>query len=463
MTRVLIFKELRAQALLFVLALAALAFAASISRPGSDALIMVVYITAVAVLGAHAIGHEYTGRTLTTALMQPISRARTYSIKMSVLAALLLLMVAATAFAGRAFMSTLAVGPITAIGLPLLAAWSITPLMSMVARSTFGGLFLTYFVSGTLFTALLLLDVVNGTRDRGVIIVRFYPAVLTAISIISIGMSRRQFLRLEAFDAQPAAIRARRFGAGSSTRTRREWRALLSKEIHVLQVPIYMTLWFAVMWVAAVIAIKIVPGWSSFPIGAAGLAFTNAFAAIVGSIAISEERRAGTQALQLVQPVAVWRQWLIKVAVTFAISVICGFVVPMAMAVIIQNFVVSPDLASRMLLLSLFITATTLYLGSISPWPTGGFVLALPVAFAIGFVLNIVADLVRSGVAAPARTILPGWSLFFTSPLPGVIVGAFVLWLGFLNYSSPEQSWRRSVAQIAAIAAVASVAMVLIV
>src|SRR4029077_5691488 len=51
-------------------------------------------------------------------------------------------------------------------------------------------------------------------------------------------------------------------------------------------------------------------------------------ALLVGSLASAEERQLGTLEWQLTLPVAVWKQWAVKLGVTMALSLVIALAVP---------------------------------------------------------------------------------------------------------------------------------------
>jgi len=463
-TRAMLYKEFRAQAAVVLIALAALAAVAIWPGRNEQPLILLVYLNGVTILGAIAFGHEYSHHTLTAALMQPVSRARLYVTKMSVLLVTSLVLTAATALAGRSWLSVIAMGRATALGVPLLAALGTAPLMSMIGRSAVAGVLLTYGVNGAVMTIVILLSSLMDPGSAGLRARAAEPMVLSLAAAhgLLIVVSWRHFMRLEAIDAPFALKGYSRFGTPSHARHRRVWRALISKELHLQQVPVLMTACLGALWVVIVLLTKVVPAWSTFPAGAMALVYVNSFAGIVGVSAITFEQRAGTHAMQLLQPVATWQQYLVKTLVALAVALVCGFMLPVLMATLVHT-TVSIEMAGRMVMLAIFLVVMGLYLSSISAQPVVGLAVALPLALAIGRLLQWVADLFRSPIAAGPRAVLPGWALFFTSPVPVAILGAFVLWLAFVNYSSEEPRLLRSIVQVGAIAAVASAAMVFVI
>ena len=464
MISAMFYKECRAQAIPFAIAFAALMVIAIWQAHGQDALTLLVYFNAATILGAQAFGHEYHNSTITAALMQPMARSRIYLIKISALAVMLLLLAGAAAIAGRDWLGTIAIGRVALLGVPLLAALGTAPLMSMIGRGGIPGVFLTFGVNGAVMSIVVMIAALVITPG-GLVRTDSTPVMVTTLTAVHAAMlvvSWRHFMGLEPREAHHELSGFSRFGTASAARHRGVWRALISKELHLQQVSFFMTAALMAIWIAVAVVISAVPAWSSFPIGAVALAYVNSFAAIVGITAITLEHRAGTRAMQLVQPVPVWQQWLVKVFIASLVAVVCGFILPVMLAAIVHTNL-SAAMLARMVSLSFFLVVVGLYLASISAQTIVGLALAMPLALGIGRLLQFVADLERGFNATSPRDVLPGWALFFTVPPAVATLGAFMLWLAFVNYSSEEQNWPRSILQIVAIAAVASATMVFIV
>jgi ABC-type transport system involved in multi-copper enzyme maturation permease subunit len=462
--RAMLYKEFRAQAVVFSIALAALAAAAWWSGRGDQPLILLIYLNGVTILGAIAFGHEYSHHTMAVTLMQPVSRARIYLSKMSVLTVTVLMLAIATSVAARPWLSAIAMGSATALGIPLLGALGTAPFMSMIARSTIAGVFLTYGLNGAVMTGLILIAPLSMAPGSSVRDHAFdaMPAALAAAHGVMLVLTWRYFMRLEAVDAPVELKGFARFGTASAARHRRVWGALISKELHLQQVTVFMTAGLAALWVMIAVLTRVVPAWSTFPVGAMALVYVNSFAAIVGVTAIALEQRAGTHAMQLLQPVAAWQQWLVKILVAFTVSMVCGFILPVLAATLVHTEVTG-EIAARMVMLAMFLVVAGVYLATLSTYPVIGVAMALPIALALGRLLQVVADLLRSPTASGPRAFLPGWALFFSSPVPVAILGAFILWLAFVNYSSDEPKLMRSLLQFGAIAIVASAVMIFVV
>jgi hypothetical protein len=176
-------------------------------------------------LGAQSFGHEYTYRTLTLLLTQPLDRRRLFVIKYGVLAAMTL-MLALFAWRVRAGV-TLIPREWREAELILLATASglfVAPWLTMVCRSVLAGAVFTVAIPGLLTVGGDLLGALIYGLDRAAEIDHFKYLVLwrgmIAVCAVAIVAGWRTFLRLEAIEApDPTCIC--RSGSASSARSPR--------------------------------------------------------------------------------------------------------------------------------------------------------------------------------------------------------------------------------------------------
>jgi hypothetical protein len=70
--------------------------------------------------------------------------------------------------------------------------------------------------------------------------------------------------------------------------------------------------------------------------GAVSLMHGGFIAVIAGSVASAEERHLGTLTSQTLQPIAQWRQWLVKAGATLGLSVLLAYGLPLAIMLLHQ-------------------------------------------------------------------------------------------------------------------------------
>ena len=134
----LVAKEVRALLPLAGGTLAALAAAFTWRHRALAEVGVLAYVIGVMTIGAHAIGHEYTYRTLPFSLGQPIERWRMFAIKFAVVIAMLSVL-GAIAAAIMTLPDFREPRPVAAALLPVLAGVCVTPLFTMLCRSTLAG------------------------------------------------------------------------------------------------------------------------------------------------------------------------------------------------------------------------------------------------------------------------------------------------------------------------------------
>lgn len=300
---------------------------------------------AVVAMGAASFGHEFTHRTLVLALSQPRARWEVWWGKMRVLGlAMVCLLVVRLAgpilhgnsqaifvFAGLMSVSALAFGLLVA---PLFTLWS---------RSTLAGTVFTFALPiATYQTASLVAHGLFGAgyEDSPVVLQLFVAATLTQWVVAPV-LAYRSFRRLQATGERAGGIRlpvwlARREGVTSGTRRRGAvWLRLARKELRLLS-PVYVVAGLYLLIVLFDVVQRRAAGAElGITVNRSGLMelSTIMYAVIVslltGALACAEDRHAGTLPWHLVQPVAVWRQWLVKAGVALSVALVLAVGLPL--------------------------------------------------------------------------------------------------------------------------------------
>ena len=464
MSGAMFYTEARAQLSVLVMSLLALAAAALLPWRDSPVLTAMVFAYGAIFLGAQSVGHEYSHRTLTMVLAQPVSRARIYIVKLAALVVMLAILAAATALALGSGLRQLPSDLRTAlVVLPVLGAILVAPLMTMIARSVLGGAFMSCFAGGLVWLVLMIEAAwrLGGSVDgAGPEVLRNLQFAVSALSAVTGALGWRRFIRLEALEGDVGAISFPHVLGRSGERCHSPWRALVGKELHLQQLTLGITLQYLVSWAVVSWVIRAVPAWSSFPLGAVTLVYCMILPVIVGAIASAEERQAGTHGWQLLQPVPAWQQWLMKLLVVFVLSGVCGIGLPLLLASLLQDEVTF-EAAGQVATVCLFLTSGALYVSTISTSAVRAVALAVPIGLGLGLLLQTVGRTLGPSVFGSASDLVRlGWMAAFTSPAFVAIVTPLFLWFGFVNHSSTEQPLARAIAQGAAIAVVASAALI---
>jgi hypothetical protein len=227
---------------------------------------------------------------------------------------------------------------------------------------------------------------------------------------------------------------------------------LVAKELRLQQVPLVIAGLSLLLWIVLVLRAD------STQVG-----FYRAFAAVsglllamvIGSIASAEERQLGTIEWQVVQPVAMWQQWSVKVGVVMGLAMILGVGVPTALtdsSGILRGSDGHESFGTTVVML----TAASLYVSSLCASGAWALVMSLP-AVAGGLFVRIVAlgplgkaaDAAWSSAfkaALPAGTDLRGWTrsevMAVADPLVTAGFIAVVAWFALENHRSTDRSVR---------------------
>jgi hypothetical protein len=325
------------------------------------ALSLAACIAVIIALGAQSLGHEYSHRTLGLLLALPVSRRRVYLAKHSLLAAMVLPLVAYMWLLG-AFNEFPAL-PWLAAG----AALCLAPVCTMLGRGALAGAVLSVTMPAVV---LILLTIVIGALDRAVDAERAARDLWVWIMLPLLGGSAvlgwHRFLRLEAIDGggietAPALLP---YSAGG-VRPRHPLWLLLCKEFRLQRMAFAMTLSFSGLTALA----ALVNTWRG-DTPQAGQIFSVASAiywlglpVLVGSLAVAEERQLGTLTWQLQLPWPARRQWMVKTAIVFGVAPLLSVGAPMLVGWLFWPAVrPNVDLAVT---LTLITTAASLYVSSL--------------------------------------------------------------------------------------------------
>jgi hypothetical protein len=303
------------------------------------------FVIGAVALGAWSMGQEYVHRTLPVLLAQPVSRTQVFGAKALVLAALLagLAVLAVPWWAGGDPLATVlqsgprvldaaARGAPTGLFLVLapLIGVSVAPWLTILCRRAMAGVVMSLAVPASLW----LLGEIVRARRYGVLVVPddyTFSATLVwagtlAIGAVALVAAPFQFRRLEALEepgAIPVARSLARYGisgrADPGARHRHPVVVLLAKELRLQSVTLLLPVLYVLAWAAIVVT-----GVGDYVLGqtfqSLRLLYVVVTATMLGALASAEERAHGTLACQLLQPMAFWRQWLVKVLAVLGLA-----------------------------------------------------------------------------------------------------------------------------------------------
>jgi ABC-type transport system involved in multi-copper enzyme maturation permease subunit len=439
----------------------------AIFRPDAG---LFAYIAGSIAIGAQSIGHEYTYRTLPMLLSQPADRRRMYLCKFRVSAVMLVTLaaLAATVFAEVRQPER---WPVTIVVLSVLCGLFLAPLMTMICRSTLAGMIL----SGSALALIWFVTVAIGWFGFGIdteaaektILVRWTLGMIAVCSLAGFAGWRR-FVHLEATEAASPALQlpswlTRAVGA----RRHSPLRALVAKEIHLQQLTFGVAGLYIIGWATFLLAQRSIPSWSTFPLGAVMLLYCMGLAIMIGALASAEERQHGTLDWQLLQPTPAWQQWMVKVGVALGLALVFGVGLPILLIQLtphdaLRAIRMSGDLAVLVVLL----TASSIYISSLSSSGVRAMVLSLPIGMAVAYFVQMVSGALRwvtlkvagpfmadivTGAIAPS-SLHPAEVVVFIGRAFSITLVPLLLWFGFVNHTSSERTVRRIFQQAAAIA-----------
>lgn len=314
---------------------------------------------AIVALGAQAVGHEYAHRTLGVMLSLPIARWRLLLVKLAVLAAMVL------PLWGAAWMLGLFAGlPAPAWLVPAIAI-CLAPSLTMICRSPLAGL---VFSASLPATALVVVMLVTGTAwDASMEAERatFDAWSRLLIPMLAAGalLAWPLFRRLEAIDGGHTGMRLGWWsGAAREIRPGAPLWQLAKKELRLQQMTFAVTA--VCLGVCAVAALAGVPRFDrdvSF-VGAIMVTYGLGLPTLIGSLGTAAERQLGTLAWQLQLPVPVWRQWSLKVAIVFSLTLLLSIGLPL---LVVPTLTAEPSVLQTPAILAIVMTAVSLYVSSL--------------------------------------------------------------------------------------------------
>lgn len=486
----LVRKEVRALLPTWLTCVLALALAAFVRGGRLSTFTALVYALAAPVygfgtivLGAQSIGHEYTDRTLSVLLSQPIARRQLLAAKVGVLAAML-----ATLALTASMVLLVDARPSWSLRergllfmLPL-AAISIAPVITILSRGPLAGVVLTMCGCGLL---LVCADVIGAWMldlrglDFAAFKFRFWFGSMAVSCTAGAILGWRLFMRLEARDDPGAQIELPRLRLLPGVVRHHPIWLLAEKELHLQQ----LTLVVAGVYLASATAIAllkhVLPELRALPLVPLSILYFILLSMLIGSLASAEERQFGTLEWQVLQPIAASRQWAVKAAVALGTAVVLGVVLPFLVAAMSPSGddAISSHLWRQNAAIAILLTTCSLYLSSLCGSGVRAMALALPIGMAAGVTLRAIAwavpRLIELLSIHSRLGILPRG--FDAGPLFSFGTAADVLWLAIIaafvalllrfaavNHRTIDRSLARVLRQVACIGAFVTVGAMLL-
>ena len=445
---------------------------------------MIAYFLGAAVLGALSIGHEYMDRTLNLLLSLPVRRERLLLVKLGVLGIML------ATLGGIAYAWTFPelsrpgreAERLALLLLPVLCGLCLAPWLTMACRSPTAGAALTVAVPSVL--AMLGWEIAFriGAQAYAAFMIAFLWRSTLTICAIGAVATWRMFVRLEAIEgcaedlSLPQFPRLRRERKSSGARsaatslTRRHpiW-LLVIKELRVQQPALFLTGLYLFGWLA--VALRVTGGSLAFNTALSAF-YALLLAMLAGSLGSAEERQLGTIEWQVLQPVAMWRQWAVKIVVVLGLPMLLGMGLPTLLAHVGPAAGGKPLVGQPLATSVLLLTAGSLYVSSLCASGAWALVMSLSVTFGAIFFQNEVLGRVGHAVDAawmfsgptPSGVNLPGSQVVHVLDLLLIAALIVLLWrFALTNHRSADRSAWRLGTQVIVMAAFATARVVILI
>jgi hypothetical protein len=426
-------------------------------------------------LGAQAMGHEYSSRTLGVLLAQPFDRRRILLVKVVVLASMIATL---TLLAWAVLMrreEILRPDIWRSTSTLLLAAplgLFVAPFLTMLCRGPLAGMVFTVAAPGLLLIFGDLIGLQRYGSGGGALIDEFKIKVLwwgtLAGSAIAALASWQMFMRLEAIDGRGADLslpdwrhlggHAEETQPETAVRVRHPAWLLVNKELHLQQMTFVVASLYILSWIGVSLLRTSVPDFPELPLAPLSLLYSVLLAGLIGSLASAEERQLGTIEWQMLLPMPAWQQWSIKVGTVLALVLVLGIGLPVGL------WYLSPSAAEfripvrawrEMTVVLVWLTTSSLYVSSLCGSGVKAAVLNLPALF--GTVMFVRAAIALA-YEMPYPAIVPKiyvssqtWATIMTSAALTltIAIAALVLRFAFGNHRSAERAPRRISRQVA--------------
>jgi len=407
-------KELRALAPLAAASAGVILAAGLAGFRELEGIALVVYFAGSAAMGATLIGHELQGPLLGPLLAQPITRALVLRVKYLAGALAIAALGAIALWAGLLdhLTSREQSSPRVLVLLVMATALFVAPWLTMLTRSALAG------VVGALVSPVVLMGLLALLRfDQG----SMFRSVAVGMAILSaVAAVRGWRLFTRGFEDAPTAagqihfrlprLRDARARTGSPRRfgTLTE---LAAKEIRLHQLPIAL----AGLYVAAGIIVWLTdtaPANVDPRLPPVTELYGGMTALLIGAMASAEERHMGTMPWQVILPVPVRRQFLVKTVVALALSAALTSGIPALLALTtkdpIRSIEVLPFVPAMLGLTLIALYVSSLFASSLRAFVISPFVIAVGAGLGgLAVLVGVPAGLILYDTAYP---LFEGWT-----------------------------------------------------
>jgi len=419
------------------------------------------FILGSSALGALAVGHEYTHRTLPLLLAQPTSRRRIFGIKTGVLLAMLSVLVAAALARlpvtdiGRELQDTKLVGLVSLVGAACVAPW-----LTMLSRNPLAGALFSLSIGACVLVGseLVTMVVYGASQFETSTAQRFREEVLWGgmLLLVTVGgwASWRSFMKLESIEGPqtelrlPGWLRPAQSNIGGHEIGRPVhplWR-LFRKELRLQQLTFVVAGLYVFGWGVMLIVGRVIATTIDQPFVILTVVNGVVVALLAGSLASAEERHLGTLELQLLQPIPFWRQWLVKCAVAFGVAAALGLGLPAALAALAQW--VQPLRMNIGFAATVLVTAVvSLYVSSLSNSGVKALLIALPATAATFPVVLLSIELAHW--MARAAKLTPGRAFYDrVVPFEAIVMISLLVHFASINHRMSDSHGKRAWSQL---------------
>jgi hypothetical protein len=298
----------------------------------------------------------------------------------------------------------------------------------------------------------------------------FLSRMLLLLSAAGGVMTWWTFARLQVVDGPKTEIDFAKFTPGAAassvvTRHSPTW-LLIRKELRFQQLAFVMAAIYVVVYLVIVSRTRGMFSENDIAF-ALSVLYAGLLAVLIGSVASAEERNLRTLDAQLLLPMRTSRQWLVKVATVFGLTLLLTIVLPLVLAIVFPperilwartlNAMVTVSSALEVLA----VAAVSLYVSTLCSSGVWAMMMSAPAAFAVALFVMKLAEIVRGVLyrldGTPNARILEWFTALVTV---GVI--ALVLRLAFANHRSSDRSRRRPIAHAALMAGAMTVGAALV-
>jgi ABC-type multidrug transport system permease subunit len=277
-----------------------------------------------------------------------------------------------------------------------------------------------------------------------------FVRLMAGISGVAAVLSWRMFMRLEAIEGrgQDLSLPMTRADLAPGRRGRPLWR-LARKELGLQQLSFAVAGVATMGWLAMFLFGVVTSTSRQFedPLGAVASLDSGLLALVIGSLASAEERQLGVFEWQALLPIASWKQWAVKVAVTLGLALLLSVLLP----ALLLAFTGGPiRIGQRYAGVMLVLTTASLYVSSLSSSGVRALIVSLPISLFALFIT--VTLLMRPG----------GIQL---TPISTGFVGAVLglgLYFALVNHRSAERGTRRILLQVLCLTGCAVLSVVLV-